>query len=101
MAHRIEVGFKPSVRDAWGEKIKKRIWEDLHYQTDNVTGIDIYTLDMVLSPRRAQADCRRSAWLIPSFSTTPLTNPLHRDFDWIIEVGFRPGVTDNVGRTCP
>ena len=22
MAHRIEVGFKPSVRDAWGEKIK-------------------------------------------------------------------------------
>ena len=27
-------------------------------------------------------------------------SPLARDFDWIIEVGFRPGVTDNEGRTA-
>ncbi len=24
--------------------------------------------------------------------------PIAKDFDWIIEVGFRPGVTDNEGR---
>ena len=28
-----------------------------------------------------------------------LNRPLARDFDVLIEVGYRPGVTDNVGRT--
>ena len=26
--------------------------------------------------------------------------PLAKNFDWLIEVGFRPGVTDNVGKTA-
>jgi phosphoribosylformylglycinamidine synthase len=26
--------------------------------------------------------------------------PLGQDFDWVIEVGYKPGVTDNVGRTA-
>ena len=29
-----------------------------------------------------------------------IDKPLAQDFDWIVEVGFRPGVTDNVGRTA-
>ena len=36
MVHRIEVGFKPSVRDAWGEKVKKKMWDDFHYRVDRV-----------------------------------------------------------------
>lgn len=31
---------------------------------------------------------------------TAQTTPAAADFDWIIEVGFRPGVTDNEGRTA-
>ena len=29
-----------------------------------------------------------------------MTGLWHREFDWLIEVGLRPGVTDNVGRTA-
>ena len=46
MAHRIEVGLQSAVKDAWGEKIKRRVWEDLRLHVASVSGIDVYTLDM-------------------------------------------------------
>ena len=30
MANRIEIGFKKGIRDALGEKVRRRIIEDLH-----------------------------------------------------------------------
>ncbi|MDX1779626.1 MAG: phosphoribosylformylglycinamidine synthase subunit PurS, partial [Thermodesulfobacteriota bacterium] len=99
MAHRIEVGFKPSVRDAWGEKIRKRIWEDLHYQVDRVQGIDIYTVDMDLSQDQLTL-IAEGPLVDPIIQQYTIDKPLAGDFDWIVEVGFRPGVTDNVGRTA-
>ncbi len=75
MVHRIEVGFKPSVRDAWGEKVKKKMWDDFHCRVDRVQRIDVYTLDMVLSPM-SSSGLRKVPLLIPSSSTTPLTHPL-------------------------
>ncbi len=99
MAHRIEVGFKPAVRDAWGEKIKKRIWEDLHYQVDSVKGIDVYTVDIDLSQDQLTL-VAEGPLVDPIIQQYTVDKPLARDFDWIVEVGFRPGVTDNVGRTA-
>jgi len=40
MAHRIEVGFREGIRDALGEKVKKRIIEDLNILVANVKTID-------------------------------------------------------------
>jgi len=99
MAHRIEVGFKSSVRDAWGERIRKRIWEDLRYRADMVTGIEVYTLDVELSPDELKR-IAEGPLVDPVIQHYSIDEPLARDFDWIVEVGFRPGVTDNVGRTA-
>lgn len=99
MAHRIEVGFKPSVRDAWGEKIKKRIFEDLNCRVDKVKGVDVYTLDMDLSPDELR-QIAEGPLVDPIIQDSTIDRPLASDFDWIVEVGFRPGVTDNVGRTA-
>ena len=99
MAHRIEIGFKKGIRDALGEKIKKRIVENLHLAVGEVRTIEVYTIDGRLSLR----DLKRIA-------AGPLSDPviqcfaadrgLADRFDWLIEVGFRPGVTDNVGKTA-
>ena len=99
MAHRIEVGFKPSVRDAWGEKIKKRIFEDLNFRVDKVKGVDVYTLDMDLSSDELR-QIAEGPLVDPIIQDYTIDRPLASDFDWIVEVGFRPGVTDNVGRTA-
>ncbi|MFH1081752.1 MAG: phosphoribosylformylglycinamidine synthase subunit PurL [Pseudomonadota bacterium] len=99
MAHRIEIGFKKGIRDALGEKIKRRIVENLHLPVDNVKTIDVYTIDGRLSAKE-----------LKKAAAGPLSDPVIQQFavdrgmadrfDWMIEVGFRPGVTDNVGKTA-
>jgi phosphoribosylformylglycinamidine (FGAM) synthase PurS component len=99
MAHRIEIGFKRGIRDALGEKIKRRIIENLHLSVDEVRTIDVYTIDRRLSAK----DLKKAAagpLSDPIIQQFTVDRPLADRFDWLIEVGFRPGVTDNVGKTA-
>ena len=99
MADRIEIGFKEGVRDSLGEKIKRRIVENLHIKVDSVKTIDVHTIDGNLTRKELELA-----------ATGPLSDPITQNFavnsgladrfDWMIEVGFRPGVTDNVGKTA-
>ena len=45
MTYRVEIGLKPTIRDARGEKIKRRIIDDLNISVDSVRTIDVYTVD--------------------------------------------------------
>jgi phosphoribosylformylglycinamidine synthase subunit PurSL len=99
MADRIEIGFKEGVRDSLGEKIKKRIIDNLHIKVDSVKTVDVHTIDGKLTAKELEMA-----------AAGPLSDPIIQDFavnsgladrfDWMIEVGFRPGVTDNVGKTA-
>ncbi|MGZ3579690.1 MAG: AIR synthase-related protein, partial [Syntrophales bacterium] len=99
MADRIEIGFKEGVRDSLGEKIKKRIVENLHIKVDSVRTIDVHTIDGNLTSRELEmaAAGPLSDPIIQKFA---INSGLADGFDWMIEVGFRPGVTDNVGKTA-
>jgi phosphoribosylformylglycinamidine synthase II len=99
MAHRIEVALKDNVRDARGERIRREIEHFLHLSVSSVRTIDIYTVDATLSA----ADLDRAAaepFCDPIIQYYTIDGPAAKDFDFLIEVGFRPGVTDNVGRTA-
>ncbi len=98
MVCRIEVGFKTGIRDALGESMKKRIVEDLHINVDSVRTIEVYTIDAALSPGQVKLLGERvfTDPVIQVFSDRALAS----DFSWLIEVGYRPGVTDNVGATA-
>ncbi|MDI6776521.1 MAG: AIR synthase-related protein [Syntrophales bacterium] len=99
MADRIEIGFKEGVRDALGEKVRRRIVEHLQIHIDEVETIEVYTIDGQLTGEE-----------LKKVATGPLSDPIIHDFainmgladrfDWLIEVGFKPGVTDNVGKTA-
>jgi phosphoribosylformylglycinamidine (FGAM) synthase PurS component len=99
MADRIEVGFKEGIRDALGEKTKKRIIDNLALAVAKVATIEVYTIAGELSTVELQeaASGPLSDPVIQEFS---INHPLAKSFDWLIEVGFRPGVTDNVGKTA-
>jgi phosphoribosylformylglycinamidine synthase len=98
MVSRIEVGFKKGTKDALGESIKKRIIEDLHINVESVKTIDVYTFDAELSQQELVLLGEKlfADPVIQVFSTRPLAE----GFSWLIEVGFKPGVTDNVGGTA-
>jgi phosphoribosylformylglycinamidine synthase len=99
MADRVEVGFKEGIRDALGEKTKKRITDNLALAVAKVATIEVYTIAGELSAAELQeaAVGPLSDPVIQEFS---INRPLAKSFDWLIEVGFRPGVTDNVGKTA-
>jgi phosphoribosylformylglycinamidine synthase len=99
MAHRIEVGFKPAIRDALGEKVRKRIQDDLGMAVAAVRTIEVYTVDMDLKAAELTA-LAAGPFSDPVIQEYAIDRPLARGFDWLIEVGLRPGVTDNVGRTA-
>ena len=99
MTNRIEVGFKKGIRDALGEKTKKRIADNLGLPVASVATIEIYTVAGELSAgelRRAAAGPLSD----PVIQEYAINKPLAGNFNWLIEVGFRPGVTDNVGKTA-
>lgn len=97
MAIRIEVGFKAGVKDARGENLKRRIIEDFGLKVTSVRTINVYTIDQELSPNQIE-QIRREIFTDPITEQSSLL-PLAEGFDWIVEVGYWPGVTDNVGRT--
>ncbi|MGB5217635.1 MAG: AIR synthase-related protein [Smithella sp.] len=99
MVSRIEVGFKKGIRDALGEKTKKRIIDNLSLPVTEVRTVEVYTVagDLTKEELKKAAAGPFSDPVIQHFS---INRPLAGDFDWLIEVGFRPGVTDNVGKTA-
>ena len=96
--HRIEVGFKEGIRDAMGEKVRNRTNEDLNLPVKSVKTIDVYTLDADLSEEQLNflGENLFSNSVTQEFS---IDRSLAKDFDWLVEIGFKQGVTDNVGKT--
>lgn len=99
MPHRIEIGLKKGIRDALGEKVKRRIENDLGLTIQSVKTLSIYTLDLELSRDELEA-IATGPFLDPIIQEYRIDEPLAQDFDWLIEVSFKPGVTDNVGKTA-
>ena len=99
MAHRIEITLKDEVRDPRGERIKREIEHFLHLSVETVRTIDVYTVDAPLSADEL-ARVAAGPFSDPVIQTYAIDAPAAAGFDFLIEVGFRPGVTDNVGRTA-
>ena len=105
MAKRIETALKPDVRDARGERVKREIEHFLHLNVEEVRTVDVYTVDAALSVQELEqaasgpfSDPVIQNWSIDRPSA--LTRLGEGNFDFAVEIGFRPGVTDNVGRTA-
>lgn len=99
MADRIEVGFKKGIRDALGEKIKRRISANFSLPVEKVHTIEVYTIEGGLTKDELK-QAAAGPLSDPVIQHFAVNKPLAADFDWLIEVGFRPGVTDNVGKTA-
>lgn len=99
MVSRIEVGFKKGIRDALGEKTKNRIVDNFSLPVTDVRTIDVYTVAGDLTKEELKK-AAAGPFSDPVIQHCSINKPLAKDFNWLIEVGFRPGVTDNVGKTA-
>jgi phosphoribosylformylglycinamidine synthase len=102
MLARIQVGLKPAFRDSFGETTATRLQHDLGLPVDSVRTIKVFTVEADITDAQllAAAQGPYSDPVTQDWSLGPLALDWNYAFDWLIEVGFRPGVTDNEGRTA-
>jgi phosphoribosylformylglycinamidine synthase len=98
MATRIEVAYREGVRNVPGEKLKGRIREELGKDV-SAHVVDVYTVDAPVEGPVAEK-LTTDVFVDPVLQEGHASGPVLFDADWVIEVGFKPGVTDNVGRTA-
>ena len=107
MSHRIENTLKAHLTDASGVKVVKRAVSDLHMNIQDVRIAKVYLLEMDLD-RDSLIGLAEGPFSDPVIQDVSLDasiaqqfrNKAGFDWDWLVEVGFRPGVTDNEGRTA-
>jgi phosphoribosylformylglycinamidine synthase len=98
MPHRLEITLKDNLFDAKGDAVRRKAADYFGLSLESVKIINIVTIDAELT----MDQCIR---IKEEIFTNPVTQnssftPLAIDFDWIIWVGYRPGVRDNPGSTA-
>ncbi|MCX7822499.1 MAG: phosphoribosylformylglycinamidine synthase subunit PurQ [Syntrophobacterales bacterium] len=107
MLKRLEIALKPGILDAEGERIRRKVRDYFGWNIPfgdlstygPIRVIQVITFESHLNDDEYEA-VRRDIFTNPvtqisSFS--PLTNPAVTPFQWVIWVGFRPGVRDTAG----
>jgi phosphoribosylformylglycinamidine synthase len=99
MIYRIEIGLKDGVPDARGRGVIHRAEGALKMAIAQCRTRDVYKV-------AANIDAAKAAVVQETFADPVVAEsaigrlPAPEDFDWMMEIGFKPGVTDNVGRTA-
>ncbi len=100
---RIEVALKPNLRDIKGERLVKKIQRDLGLSLESVRYVRVYLVEGAFSRELLEkfAESALTDPVIESYSIEePLYSKLGLELDWALEIGFRPGVTDNEGKVA-
>ncbi|AKJ65060.1 AIR synthase-related protein [Kiritimatiella glycovorans] len=96
---RIEAGLREEVPDAAGQGIAAQARQWFGFDVRRCRCREVYRIRAELDPDRA--GMVRAAFGDPVVAETALDRlPSPEGFDWLIEIGYKPGVTDNVGRTA-
>lgn len=95
---RVEVALKPEIVDARGNAVKKQVIEDLRIPVETVSTVEVYTINANLTEAQVE-DVAKNLLTDPITQEYRINSGFKRPFDVAIEVGFKPGVTDNVGAT--
>ncbi|GMW03305.1 MAG: hypothetical protein AMXMBFR84_44390 [Candidatus Hydrogenedentota bacterium] len=91
--------MKQGMPDPVGNGLQLQIAEDLGIQVDAVHVVDVYTIDAVLTEDELK-QVQRELFTDPIIQDSATNRTLPSKYDYLIEVGFRPGVTDNVGKSA-
>lgn len=102
MLYRIEAGLHPHLDDTVGRNTAQHMLKALDVAVDAVRQVKVFTVDG-LDEAQVRRLVDEAIWHDPVLQRASLSTPLPMDpfeADWILEVGYRPGVTDNEGRTA-
>ena len=102
MDYRIENAGKPQWRDARAESVLKDIQNILGISgVQSIRSRSVFTVCADITPEQAEKVAREFANPVTQDAFVGQSDiATWPDFDYLIVVGYRPGVTDNVARTA-
>ena len=101
--HRIEVAIRPDLRDSLAQRLATQLSEDAGIPVGQLRTVRVFTVEGTFSPSElARATERLFSDPISEVARLdePLAPTVVPGFSDLFEIGFRPGVTDNVGHTA-
>jgi len=98
MPGRLEITLKPELFDAEGDSIRRKANDYFGFHVKSVRTVNILTIDIDLKGQELQS-IQEEAFTNPVVQLSSY-DPVAVSFDWIIWVGYRPGVRDNPGSTA-
>ncbi|MCX7769557.1 MAG: phosphoribosylformylglycinamidine synthase subunit PurL [Proteobacteria bacterium] len=96
---RIEVGLKKNLTDPRGKNLQKKAKQFMNIQIDEVRTSDIYTIDANLTIDQISEFINKTL-CDPVINYVKINPEFDSTYDFFCEIGFLPGVTDNVGKTA-
>ncbi len=101
MDQRIEISVMPQWRDSRGEATLRGVKNILKVELESVRTRDVFTVSAEIDKAQAEKIAKELSNPVTQSWTLGESKPGQPfDFDFLIAVGFKPGVTDNVGRTA-
>ena len=98
MVSRLEIRLNKELLDAEGAGIRRKSREYFGFEVEDIRVIRVLTIDADLEP--SQLEQIRTALFTNPVTEISSYTPIAGDFDWIIWIGFRPGVRDTAGSTA-
>ena len=101
-AQRIEIAVRPELEDPFAQHVKWALTSNLGYRVQDVRIVSVYTVISDLSDEKLREFAER-VLDDPVLTRFSIDSPIARllpPFSWALEVSFKPGVTDNVGKTA-
>ncbi|MFC1495098.1 phosphoribosylformylglycinamidine synthase subunit PurS [Thermodesulfobacteriota bacterium] len=98
MASRLEIRLKKDLLDPEGNKIKQKAEDYFGFSVTDVRVIKVLTFDVQFDSQQFE-DIRNEIFTNPVTEESSFS-PMAGDFNWLIWIGFRPGVRDTGGSTA-
>jgi phosphoribosylformylglycinamidine synthase II len=98
MVSRLEIRLKKELMDSEGMNLRRKAKDYFGFEVEDVRVIKVLTIDADLEDNQLEM-IRREIFTNPVTEESSFS-PIAKGFDWLIWIGFRPGVRDTVGSTA-
>ncbi len=95
MVKRLEITLKPHLFDSEAESLKRKVKDYFNWEIHTIRTVRVITFDLDISDDEFEL-IRKNIFTNPVVHISSY-KPVSKDFDWLIWVGFRPGVKDTAG----
>lgn len=97
--HVLVVTARACMPDVQGKALQQTLQDDLRVSVGTVRTASLYTIHAPVTPDDLE-EARQYLFTDTIVQESYWNQRPPGDFDWIIQVGFLPGMTDNMGRTA-